>query len=156
MDYTDFSRILIQELRRETTWYLFACLLSLSGVVGGLLKTNNAKKASRNSKGICLFLATALFVFATITTAIDAVALNHDIENKQYIEARGTYSFDATGAEKGTRRSTPVVHIKIDGTALVLQLPNEWNKVDFPEGYYTGTVWYAKESKIILKFVPDN
>ena len=47
-----------------------------------------------------------------------------------------------------------IVYVKQGENELSLILPRNWSEKHFPKGEHYGTVFYSKESKVILYFSP--
>lgn len=77
----------------------------------------------------------------------------YDCSNQQFVQVSTSYcrmQSDKNLFSNGT------VYIYVDGERIALDLPADWDKEEFPEGEYSGIVWYSKFTKIILAFIPDN
>ncbi len=97
---------------------------------------------------VCIILVTGFLIW-------QGYPMYKDIQNEQYEEVYTEYSRTYQDSKKSFV-SNGTVHIRIDGKLVSMELPTGWTKEDFPEGEFTGTVRYAKDSKVILSFEVKN
>ena len=86
-----------------------------------------------------------------ITTVLIAYPMYEDINNQQYEQVITQYSRTNSSSEANWL-SNGYVYIELDGENISLNLPYGWTEEEFPLGEFTGSVWYARDSKVILSF----
>lgn len=82
------------------------------------------------------------------------VPLCSDIANDQYIYAYGVYERNTVDGVSGNWLIEDSVLVTVDEELLRLKLPTGWSAFDFPEGTFSGYVWYSQDSDYILTFEP--
>lgn len=111
----------------------------------------------KSKKGLWVVVAFFISVQA-IYYAVRCVPMIKDIKEENYVCIHGEYYMFNYGYNPNRDRDIQVT--SDDGVVLQLILPNDAgssrvNRSRFPTGRHTGTVWYAKNSHYILKFIPD-
>ena len=74
-----------------------------------------------------------------------------DVQGKQYLQVQGQYKRTQISSE-GNLFSRGYVSVHENGKRIDLSLPAKWTEEEFPLGEFFGTIWYSKETKIILSF----
>lgn len=153
MDYSSFDALMISGIIEK--WILFVVVL-LAIVIHEIYFIRHkfkSKKQEDESRGFGIFLlitAVAIFVIKLDATWF----MVRDIKNHNYAEVHGAYI-----AEVPTQNDTYwwVLVVADDGEKISIKRPGNTHGEPqmFPIGTYEGTVWYAVESKCIVKFVPD-
>ena len=86
---------------------------------------------------------------------ISLVPMHLDISREQYIQADAIYSRTEESSESDWF-TNGCAYVEIDGEAIRVELPRGWTEEDFPLGDFSGTVWYGKQSKVLLAFYQKN
>lgn len=154
MNYSSFDSLMISGLIEM--WILFGVVI-LAIVAHEIYYTRHkfkSRKEEDESRGFGIFLiilAIMLFVIKLDRTWF----MVRDIINQNYAEVHGEYYVDPQWDKRDVYQG--VVVTTDDGEEILLEYPGythgEYKM--FPSGTYEGTVWYAVESKRIVKFIPD-
>ena len=124
-------------------WLIALILLIALFVVFSLVKSI---RRYRWSVLIPLFLVT---VFVSVPTILGLL----DVKNDSYVtEHVAYYRADESNTHNNIAASDAIQITFDDGSYLILRGARN----SLPYGRYTGTVTYAKRSKIIISFVPDS
>ncbi|MBQ5725727.1 MAG: hypothetical protein IIV80_06200 [Clostridia bacterium] len=151
MDNALFIDVLNKTFYQELNYYIIGVLCVVYAFVGGMRRPSNPK--SRKGREAMIALGIIGVICLLLLAPKRIIAYTHDISKEQFVQVQGTYTFsDSQASSKGISRGR--VHVTSDETELTLNLPVDWSKQSFPNGKHTGTIWYSKESKIILKFIP--
>lgn len=91
-------------------------------------------------------------VILSVYLCYSIIPIYNDVSNQQYIEVDALYSRTARDAD-GNLFSNGQIYIEVSGEVIRLELPEDWTEDEFPEGTFWGTIWYSKESKMVLSIV---
>ena len=129
-------------ISRWIGWIIIFILLSVLFVVFTFIP---------NVKKYRWWLAIPIAMF-TIYAAIPTVSGLMDICNQSYISESVTYyRLNAAATRNGLIASENIQVTLSDGRTLILKGADS----EFPYGKFTGTIIYAKRSKIAIDFIPD-
>ena len=115
-----------------------------------LFKRKHWRNKYTTKQQISLTVMAIVLVLAFAAWGI--IPICRDIAGQQYIAAEASYQRAEPVSGKGLF-SNGQVTVEIEGESLTLDLPAGWTAEEFPAGSFTGTVWYGRESEIILAFV---
>ena len=79
-----------------------------------------------------------------------------DIKNEQIICCEGVYIRDQTYKARIELFINGEIYVRQGKNGFTLFLPANWTEEKFPEGEYHGTIFYSKESEVILDFIPSS
>ena len=152
MSEAECLAIMKEELYDQINMYCFLMLLACVSSVPQLIQ--RIRKGYRWTPlqekrfwlGVFVFMISIYMMFSR------TAELRKDINNKQIITGYGSYYFAPKHTHK-TRK--PYIDISIGEDFFHLFLPQGWTKKEFPFGSFTGQIYYAKESKLVLGFIPD-
>lgn len=153
MDKALFIDLLNKTFYYDLSFYILIALCVVGFIIKGIRRPSDPK--SKKGKESMFAMAIIGLICLSLIAPKKIIAYVNDISKEQFVCVHGTYTFSNNQAsKKGLSRGT--VYIAFDKTELSLYLPAGWSEQNFPEGIFTGTIWYCKDSKIILKFLPDN
>ena len=156
MNVSKYIEIMKNTLQRQVLidgfCFLLGCIWIIIASIRLVKKSKcNPKKAYFNlTMGSLLAISAAYMFFAQIHP------LWQDIKHKQIVEAYGSYYFDTVNIPTRSFVKNAYANIEINGKAYTMDLPAGWSEKDFPFGTFDGKIVYAKESKIILEFIPND
>lgn len=154
MDKALFIDVLSKTFYHELNYYIIGMLCVVCAFVSGLKRPSNPK--SRKGKEAMIALGIIGVICLLLLAPMRIIAYTHDISKEQFVQVQGTYVFNENQTSKrGLSKGRGRVHITSGETELTLNLPVDWSNQGFPNGKHTGTIWYSKESKVILRFIPD-
>ena len=113
--------------------------------------TGNPKKVQRILVSSIAGSVACIWLFCA-----NLLPLCRDIQYMQIVEVHGKYYFDSKEVPHKLGLDPGHCTITVAGKSYTLDLPVGWSKTDFPFGSFEGTIYYAKECKIILEFIPDS
>lgn len=87
-----------------------------------------------------------------VMICVQVIATYVDVHSHQYIELH-VQSIQDIMSEKSLFSCGQMCVIDSDGKQLFLNLPADFMANDYPIGV-GGTIWYAKETKVVLAFTP--
>lgn len=154
MSESEHIRIMQETLNTGLLKYGLFLVVMLSVVVFSVTQLvkrtkSSSKKAQRNLvAGIIGSIACMWLFFANL------LPLWRDIQYKQIVEVHGNYYFDSKNVPHKIGLNPGHCTVTVAGKSFNLDLPAGWSKTAFPLGGFKGKIYYAKESRIILEFVP--
>lgn len=154
MDYSHFNSLMINGIIEK--WIIFLIVLAVAVAwdiwyIHEKKSTRKANKEMRLSVDFFMLVAAVVFVWKAAVT----IPMACDVINEDYIKVHGEYSLSPDWNKSSTDRW---VHITADtGGKIDIKFPgySHGESKLFPSGEFTGTVWYAKNSKVIVEFIPD-
>ena len=154
MDYSHFNSLMINGIIEK--WIIFLIVLAVAVAwdiwyIHEKKSTRKANKEMRLSVDFLMLVAAVVFVWKAAVT----IPMARDAINEDYIEVHGEYSLSPDWNKSSVDRW---VHITTDaGDKLDVKFPgySHGESKLFPSGEFTGTVWYARNSKVIVAFIPD-
>ena len=114
------------------------------------LRNGRYYKPKLSAKGY-IFLEGVTLSAVLVWMCISLVPMHLDISREQYIQADAIYSRTEESSEPDWF-TNGCAYVEIDGEAIRVELPRGWTEEDFPLGDFSGTVWYGKQSKVLLAF----
>ena len=113
--------------------------------------TSKRIKQGQKKKLMASSLLTALFI--PLLNLPWIISASRDVRKVQIVSVDALYSRECDD-EKNHIFGDDIVYVKQGENELSLILPRNWSEKHFPKGEHYGTVFYSKESKVILYFSP--
>ena len=151
MDKQQMLNALEQTLRQQ----VIICGLLWLIVLLCLIHTLLSKKIQKSKKITEISLALVILVGIPLLRGGWCVSAFRDIKNEQIICCEAIYERDETFKSRFEFFSNGKVYVRQDDDGITLVLPKNWTENQFPKVEYDGTIFYSKESKVILGFVPS-
>lgn len=142
---TVFTFVRVIYYHRTNDNHGFSLINYLTGKKKQKLKLSTKQQIGENMAVLVLL---AVYIICSI------YPVYQDIRNQQYIQVHGQYKRTELSSESNFF-SNGYVYVYKDGERLDLALPANWNADEYPLGEHSGTIWYSKESKVILAFEFD-
>lgn len=153
MNNIDLQSILLETVKQKTIINLLFIGLALLVLVSGILRRKKMKKTdSKKLKrimceimlSIVLLIGTPVLFFPWVLDAI------RDMKHQQFVQITAMYERNATSIPRNGWHTNGYVWVYADDIKIRLELPADWTEEQFPYGKEEGTIWYSKESKVIL------
>lgn len=155
----------------ERLYYVFggAILLMLICAVTALLRYRAIKKKPPQSKKKNVqkkwirkirelrILTIVGFCFIPVLLMVGAGKIypaQLDLLAQRYVQAETTYYRSGNPRSRFSWLNDGYVTVTLNGQRETLALHFGWTEEEFPEGKLEGTIWYSRESEILLAFVP--
>ncbi len=154
MNFPEFNSLLINGMIEKWIIFLIVLVVAVACDMWYIHERNCTKKENeemRLSVNFLMLITAVVFVCVAVAT----IPMARDVINEDYIEVHGEYSLSPDWNKSSVNRW---VHItKDDGSKIDIKFPgySHGESKLFPSGEFTGTVWYAKNSKVIVAFIPD-
>lgn len=157
MDYAEFDALMINAIKEK---WIFVGAIFLLLLIAFAIYFFKKRKTWKTDNGVLGFAIVIAVVTGTMLLIVidDTLVRMRDVNDHNYAELHGEYYRTTNYQENGMgSEHFPVEITAEDGVTWSLRLPGitHGEPEMFPYGTYEGTVWYAVESRCIVKFVPD-
>lgn len=147
-----FCELLSDTLKRKVMIWGFFALVAVVDLVGGYIaykRKKPEKQTSRLTPATVHFLSVVLLAYIAFFQLPWMIAAGNDLRNHQFVQTEAKY--------RRTTSDSDIVRIQTEDaeeTWIELMLPHDAATEDFPVVSQRGTVWYSRESKMVLGFQP--
>ena len=143
-------------LERTLHQQIIICGLLWIFALLSLFHTLFSKKIQKDQKITEFILAMVILVGIPLFRGDWCASAFRDIKNEQIICCEAIYERDETYKSRFEFFSNGKIYVRQDESGMTLVLPKNWTAKQFPKGEYYGTIFYSKESKVILAFFPQD